>query len=212
MSYEEIPYHVRRKLRQKEIEISDESSFTLKCKICGEIWTPETENRQRLPKGYWKCPKGCNEKLANDEEDKRLKVIIVDDDKQLCRSLATIMRKAGYFVTNVYDGESMLNAFEKRRYDAAIMDIQIPDINGIVLLKSVREMDPVIGTLMLSGAATLEDAVESLNQGADAFMLKPVDPGELLYRLGTLTGFKRLEKELRQARSKYNELFTILQE
>jgi hypothetical protein len=43
-------------------------------------------------------------------------------------------------------------------------------------------------------------------------MLKPVDPGEFLYRLGTLTGFKRLEKELRQARVKYNELFTILHE
>jgi DNA-binding response OmpR family regulator len=73
------------------------------------------------------------------------------------------MRKAGYFVTDVYNGESMLKAFEKRRYDAAIMDIQIPDINGIELLKSVREIDLVIGTLMLSGVATLEDAVESLN-------------------------------------------------
>lgn len=212
MSYDEIPYHVRRKLRQKEIEISDESNLTLRCKTCGETWNPETENRQRLPKGYWKCPKGCNAKLVNDEADKRLKVIIVDDDKQLCRSLATIMRKAGYFVTDVYDGESMLKAFERRRYDTAILDIQIPDINGIELLKNVREIDPVIGTLMLSGVATLEDAVESLNQGADAFMLKPVDPGELLYRLGTLTGFKRLEKELRQARVKYNELFTILHE
>jgi DNA-binding response OmpR family regulator len=65
---------------------------------------------------------------------------------------------------------------------------------------------------MMSGAATLEDAVESLNQGADAFILKPVDPGELLNRLGTLTGFKRLERELRQARAEYNELFTIINE
>ncbi|HUS77668.1 MAG TPA: hypothetical protein VM050_03250, partial [Patescibacteria group bacterium] len=71
---------------------------------------------------------------------------------------------------------------------------------------------PVIGTLMLSGAATLEDAVESLNQGADAFILKPVDPGELLYRLGTITGFKRLERELREARARYNELFSIIQD
>ncbi len=73
-------------------------------------------------------------------------------------------------------------------------------------------MDPSIGTLMLSGVATLEDAVEALNKGADAFVLKPVETSELLYRLGLVTGFKRLERELRMARTKYTELFTIIQE
>jgi len=51
-----------------------------------------------------------------------------------------------------------------------------------------------------------------LNHGADAFILKPVNPENLLYRLGIITGFKRLEKELREARARYNELFTIIHE
>jgi two-component system response regulator HydG len=97
-------------------------------------------------------------------------------------------------------------------FDAVILDIKLPDIDGVELLKNIRQADPVTGTLMLSGAATLEDAVESLNQGADAFMLKPVEPADLLYRLGKVTGFKRLERELREARARYNELFTIIHE
>jgi len=212
MVFEEIPYHVRRKLEQKRVEITDEFKFVLRCGACHKAWTPVTENRLRLPKGYWKCPNGCNELVGDRGDEKRLKVLIVDDDKGLCRSLAVIMRKAGYVVTDVYDGTSTLKAIEERRFDATVMDIQLPDINGVELLKQVRKRDPVIGALMMSGVATLEDAVESLNQGADAFILKPVDPGELLNRLGTLTGFKRLERELRQARAEYNELFKIINE
>ena len=120
------------------------------------------------------------------------------------------MRKAGYDVVNVFNGSDMLEELGKRRFDAVIMDIRLPDIDGTELLMRVKESDPVTGTLMMSGAATLEDAVESLNQGADAFILKPVEPGDFLYRLGVLTGFKRLERELRQAKVRYNELFTIV--
>ena len=65
---------------------------------------------------------------------------------------------------------------------------------------------------MLSGAATLEDAVETLNQGADAFILKPVDPDDLLHKLGTLTGFKRLDRELREAKTRYSELYDIVRQ
>jgi len=118
----------------------------------------------------------------------------------------------GYEVVNVFNGSDMLKELEKRSFDTVIMDIRLPDIDGTVLLQRVKENDPVTGTLMMSGAATLEDAVESLNQGADAFILKPVDPEDFLYRLGVLTGFKRLERELRQAKVRYNELFTIVNE
>ncbi len=66
--------------------------------------------------------------------------------------------------------------------------------------------------MMLSGAATLEDAVETLNQAADAFILKPVDPDDLLRKLGTLTGFKRLERELREVKSRYSDLYNIIRQ
>jgi len=100
----------------------------------------------------------------------------------------------------------------ENHFDAVILDIKLTDIDGVELLKNIRATDPVIDILMLSGAATLKDAIEPLNQGADAFILKPIEPAELLYRLGTVTGFKRLEHVLREARARYNELFTIIHE
>ena len=66
--------------------------------------------------------------------------------------------------------------------------------------------------MMLSGAATLEDAVETLNQAADAFILKPVGPDDLLHKLETLTGFMRLERELRETKSRYSDLYNIIRQ
>ena len=139
-----------------------------------------------------------------------IRLLIVDDEVGFVNILAKRLSRRNMEVTSAYTGTEALEASRKNTFDAVILDIKLPDIDGVELLRNIREVDPVIGTLMLSGAATLEDAVESLNQGADAFILKPVEPAELLYRLGTVTGFKRLERELREARARYNELFTII--
>ena len=208
----DVPYHVRRKLEQKEVEVLEGEGFTLRCMECGATWSPETENRLRLPKGYWRCPEGCNEKTGEVDESTKMRVLLVDDDRALNKTLAAILRKAGYIVTLAHEGAEALAAHGEYGFEAVILDIKLPDIDGLELLKRIRESDPVIGTLMMSGQATLEDAVESLNYGADAFILKPVEPAELLYRLGMLTGFKRLERELRQARARYNELFAIVRD
>ena len=212
MSDPKVPYHVRRNLKRKNVELVDEGSFTLQCTNCNHTWTLEIEGRKRMPKNYWRCPNGCNVELGEQDKKSALNVLLVDDDVPLNRTLSAIMRKAGYEVVNVFNGTDMLDELNKKSFDAVIMDIRLPDIDGTELLQRVKEKDPVTGTLMMSGAATLEDAVESLNYGADAFILKPVEPGDFLYRLGVLTGFKRLERELRQAKVRYNELFTIVNE
>ena len=208
----DIPYHVRRKLEQKEVEIVEDADFALRCTACGATWTPETENRLRLPKGYWRCPQGCNEKTGEEDESNRMRVLLVDDDETLNKTLAAILRKAGYTVVTVHRGSEALEAHREQAFEAVILDIKLPDTDGVELLKEIRDTDPVVGALMLSGQASLEDAVASLNRGADAFVIKPVEPAELLYRLGMITGFKRLERELRQARARYNELFAIVRD
>lgn len=207
-----IPYHVRRKLEEKQVEIIEAPEITLRCKTCGSTWKPDTRDRKRLPKGYWRCPENCNEKIGEEDAQTRMKVLLVDDDRSLTRSLAAILRSAGYIVTTAYNGTEAIQASRDTAFEAAILDIKLPDTDGIQLLKAIKAADPVIGTLMLSGAATLEDAVDSLNQGADAFILKPVDPDDLLHKLGTLTGFKRLERELREAKARYSELYDIVRQ
>ena len=168
--------------------------------------------RKRLPKGYWRCPESCNEKTGEEPTQTRMKVLLVDDDRTLNRSLAAILRSAGYIVTTAFTGTEAIEASRENIFEAVILDIKLPDTDGIDLLKNIKAVDPVIGTMMLSGAATLEDAVETLNQGADAFILKPVDPDDLLHKLGTLTGFKRLERELREAKTRYSDLYNIIRQ
>ena len=207
-----IPYHVRKKLEEKQVETLEGPEITLRCKTCGSTWKPDMTGRKRLPKGYWNCPENCNEKTGEDDTQTRMKVLLVDDDKALNRSLAAILRSAGYVVIAAYNGAEAIEASKSTAFEAVILDIKLPDTDGITLLKNIKAVDPIIGTLMLSGAATLEDAVETLNQGADAFILKPVDPDDLLHKLGTLTGFKRLERELREAKARYSELYDIVRQ
>ena len=205
-----IPYHVKRKLDESQVETLESPEITLRCKTCGSTWKLDMRGRKRLPKGYWRCPENCNEKTNEEQPQTRMKVLLVDDDRALNRSLAAILRSAGYKVTTVYNGTEAIEALKNTAFEAVILDFKLPDIDGIELLKNIKAVDPVIGTMMLSGAATLEDAVETLNQGADAFILKPVEPDDLLHKLGTLTGFKRLERELREAKSRYSELYNIV--
>ena len=108
---------------------------------------------------------------------------------------------------NVYSGSEALALLGRRDFDAIIIDIKLPDMEGVKILERVKEKDGDTGTLMLSGKATLEHAVESLNHGADAFLLKPADPDELISKLEKVTRLKRLERDLRASEERYRELF-----
>jgi PAS domain S-box-containing protein len=108
---------------------------------------------------------------------------------------------------NVYSGSEALTLLGMRDFDAIIIDINLPDMEGVKILERVKEKEGDIGTLMLSGKATLEHAVESLNHGADAFLLKPADPDELISKLEKVTRLKRLERDLRASEERYRELF-----
>ncbi|UCH57177.1 MAG: response regulator [Candidatus Bathyarchaeota archaeon] len=141
------------------------------------------------------------------EEADRLAVLLVDDDTRLCESLAALLRVVGYDVLNAYSGAEALAFVGSRDFDSVIIDIDLPDMEGIRLLKEIKNRDGDIGTLMLSGRATVEDAVESLNHGADAFILKPADPDDLITKLERVTKLKQLERDIRISEARYRGLF-----
>jgi FixJ family two-component response regulator len=208
----ELSYHVRKKLRDKQVELAEGRGLTLRCMGCGSTWTVDTIDRRRLPKGYWRCPEGCNEAVGEDGGEGGLRLLLLDDDEELCVNMATILREAGYRVKTFHRGLDLLGEARLGGFDVAVIDLRLPDLDGLEVLRRLREVDPVAGTMVLSGAATLEDAVEALNAGADTFLLKPVEARDLLHKLGAITGFNSLEKELRAAKARYNELFAILQD
>jgi PAS domain S-box-containing protein len=134
-------------------------------------------------------------------------ILVVDDDSRLCDSLAALLRVVGYDVVNVYSGFEALAAAELRVFDAAVIDIELPDVDGTEVLKGLLEADPELGTLILSGNATLECAIESLNLGADAFVMKPADPDVLLEKLVKVARLKRLHRGSTDSEASYRALF-----
>ncbi len=110
-------------------------------------------------------------------------------------------------MTNVYSGAEALALLGEQDFDAVIIDVNLPDMEGVRLLERVKGKDGDAGTLMLSGKASFEHAVESLNHGADAFLLKPTDPDDLIVKLEKVTRLKRLERDLRASEERYRNLF-----
>jgi len=140
-------------------------------------------------------------------ERARPEVLIVDDDKGLCESLEMILSEVGYGVVSVFNGADALEAAQEHEFDAAIIDIRLPDIDGVEVLQHLSQSDTNMGIMMVSGETTVETAVGSLNLGADAFMLKPVNPKDLISHLDRMTRLKAAERKIERQRLLLDDLY-----
>ena len=141
------------------------------------------------------------------QKGSRPEVLIVDDDKNLCKSLEMILNEVGYGVLSVYNGADALQAAQEHEFDAAIIDIRLPDIDGVEVLRRLSQKDTNMGIMMVSGEATVETAVGSLNQGADAFLLKPVNARDLISMLERITRLKAAQREIERQRLLLDDLY-----
>ena len=129
---------------------------------------------------------------------KQSAVLIVDDDKTIRVSLAAILEQEGYAVETAENGAEALRKSKGRLFDIALIDMRLPDMNGTELLNSFPVTTPKMGKIMVTGFPSLQNAVDSVNEGADGYILKPVNAEDLL---------KAIEKQLekRAAEAKYSE-------
>jgi DNA-binding NtrC family response regulator len=111
-------------------------------------------------------------------------VLIVDDDAGMVDTLEDILRASGYAVTTARSGEAALGMVEHSRYDIALMDIQMPGINGVVALKAMRTLAPAMDVIMMT-AFTRHELVEEARRGAVAILSKPLDVDQLLALIET---------------------------
>ncbi|HRR55053.1 MAG TPA: response regulator [Candidatus Methanomethylicus sp.] len=107
-------------------------------------------------------------------------ILIIDDDKDVADALGVILERQGYRTKIVHNGQDAIDASKKSNYNVALIDIMLPDISGIDLLKRLNEGVPRIRKIIVTGHATLENAVKAVNMGADAYLMKPVSPNVLL--------------------------------
>lgn len=102
------------------------------------------------------------------------RILLVDDDKSICETLSLILESRGYEVDVAYAGKEAIEKSETRIYNLAILDIRLPDTEGTRLLKAMRQTSPKMVKIMLTGYPQLENAVDALNERADAYFTKPV--------------------------------------
>jgi len=115
-----------------------------------------------------------------------MKILLVEDDGSMQKSIAKGLRKFGYSVEAVSDGEAALQAFEINEYDAIILDLNLPKVDGMNVLKEIRKANQEIGVLILTARSELDDIVLGLDNGANDYMDKPFHFKELEARLRAL--------------------------
>jgi DNA-binding NtrC family response regulator len=107
-------------------------------------------------------------------------VLIIDDDELTCKALQKLLERRGYEIEVAHSGKEGIEKALQKHHNVALIDIVLPDMGGIDLLRQLKEIDPVMSNRMVTGKATVDNAVEALNLGADAFIRKPFKPDELL--------------------------------
>ena len=112
-----------------------------------------------------------------------MRLLVVEDEKDLNSIIVKNLKAEGYIVDSCFDGEDAVIYLTTVAYDAVILDVMIPGINGFDVLKKIRGMKIEVPVLFLTARDNVEDIVHGLNMGADDYMVKPFSFDELLARL-----------------------------
>jgi len=107
-------------------------------------------------------------------------ILVVDDDEAICKTLSAILQSEGYQTTTTTTAKEAVERTRTQFFNIALLDIRLPDIEGTQLLAQLQEITPETIKIMITGYPSLKSAVDALNYGADSYIMKPVDPAELL--------------------------------
>ena len=115
-----------------------------------------------------------------------MKLLLVEDTIQLNKALSTVLKRNNYIVDSAFDGEEAILYLKQFTYDAVILDIMLPKVNGLEVLKWARSMKLETPIIMLTAKGTTEDKIHGLDLGADDYLPKPFVVDELLARIRAL--------------------------
>jgi len=112
--------------------------------------------------------------------DRNTRILIVDDDENIRKVLTTILEDEGYDVETADTAKTAIEKTERKTYNIALIDIRLPDMEGIELLTKMRATTPRLRKIIITGYPTMQNAVEAVNKGADAYVLKPFNVEKVL--------------------------------
>jgi DNA-binding response OmpR family regulator len=121
------------------------------------------------------------------------RILVVDDDKNMCRMLSSYLCSEGFEVKVAHSGDELTREVNSRPIDLVLLDLHMPGFHGLDLARELRSRDTQIGIIILTGSEDPVDRVVGLEVGADDFVAKPFDRRELLARIRTL--LRRIKKQ-----------------
>ncbi len=111
------------------------------------------------------------------------KVLLVDDEVEFLETLVKRLKRRNLEVSGVSSGEAALARLSEVPVDVVVLDVKMPGMDGLTALREIKKRFPLIEVIMLTGHASMEVAIEGMEQGAFDYLMKPMDIDELLYKL-----------------------------
>jgi DNA-binding NtrC family response regulator len=130
--------------------------------------------------------------------DKTVRILIVDDDENIRKVLLAILEDKGYTVESVGTASEAVEKSKRKFYNLALIDIRLPDMEGIELLTKIRDTTPRMRKIIITGYPTLQNAVDAVNKGADAYIVKPFDVENVLNTIDQQLRKQQEEKKYSQ--------------
>jgi DNA-binding NtrC family response regulator len=131
------------------------------------------------------------------------RILIIDDDENIRKALAAILEEEGYMVDTAETAKQAIEKTDKNIYNLALIDMRLPDMEGIELLTKMKDTTPKMRKVIVTGYPTLHNAIEAVNRGADAYILKPFDVEKVLATIKEQ--LKKQEEEKRFSQEKVAE-------
>lgn len=124
-----------------------------------------------------------------------MKILVVEDEIILNKSISTSLKEVGYEVESAYDGKDALDLSLVEKYDLIVLDLNLPYVDGMDILKAIRDVDDETKIIILSARSQIEDKVKCLDLGANDFLEKPFHLDELKARIRSLTRRKFIQND-----------------
>jgi DNA-binding NtrC family response regulator len=129
---------------------------------------------------------------------KTTRILVVDDDENIRKVLLAILEDKGYAVESVGTAKEAVEKSKRKFYNLALIDLRLPDMEGIELLTKMRDTTPKMRKVIITGYPTLQNAVDAVNKGADAYIVKPFDVENVLITIDHQLKKQQEEKKYSQ--------------
>jgi DNA-binding NtrC family response regulator len=130
----------------------------------------------------------------------KARILLIDDDKNIRQTLEIVLQEEGYIVDTAETGKEAVEKTFANFYNIAIVDWRLPDIDGTILITQLKETTPKMAKIMLTGYPSMNNAIEAVNQHADAFLVKPVAVEELLKKIRELLILQQENREFAETK------------